>query len=353
MKTQVNQPQSNALAKSGDRVSVFGAMLERRKDELSKALDGRLSPDLVIRFMLTEMRKTPKLADCNDKSLFACLMQAAQFGLLPGGALQLIHFVPYSGEATPIIGYKGLRELALRATDVNKVALVDDIQSMVVYEKDEFDFAYGDAPFLTHKPSKDEDPGPIVAFYCIAWMHNSRKPFEVMWKRQVDAIRNRSQGYLYAEAHGRNSPWHLHYEEMGRKTVLRRLAKSLPTSIFPPEAHVNLDREDEREYRDAPKTAGRPAPKDELFGDALDAQFEPATEAAPEAPAAPASIDSYRAEIIQLHADLMEIADDVTAGDDAYQASGLTAKGVEDCNELPKLVALKNALAAELAKYKK
>lgn len=345
MKTQITKATSNAaggqMARAGDRVSSFGQMIERRKGELAKALDGRLNPDLLMRFMLTELRKTPKLAECNDRSLLGCLMQSAQLGLLPGGALGLMYFIPYGAEATPIIGYKGLRELALRS------GFVDDIQAQVVYEKDSFDFAYGDTPHLTHKPSSDDNPGAIVAFYAIAWLKNGRKPFEVMRKRDVDAIRARSRA-------GQNGPWVTDYVEMGRKTVIRRLVKSLPTSIFPPEAHEELDREDERDYR-AP--SGRPAPQEELFADAMDAEFENEAEAEASPPAPPAtpaaSLDEYRAEIVVLHSALIEATDDMSAGDAAFADAGLEVGNIGECNDLSKLVQVKNALKAAMLKGKK
>jgi len=260
----------NALATASDRVSTFGRLLEYKKEELTKALDGRLRPDLMIRFFVTELRKTPKLAECTDKSLLGCLIQAAQLGLLPGGALGLMYFIPYGSEATPIIGYKGLRELALRS------GLVDDLQAQVVYEKDTFDFAYGDTPHLVHKPSSDPEPGNIVAFYALAWLKSGRKPFEVMWKRDVEKIRARSRA-------GSNGPWVTDYVEMGRKTCIRRLCKSLPTSIFPPEAHEELDREDQREYRQPPARSLAAS----SFPGAVDAEFAPSPPAAP-AVAAPA-----------------------------------------------------------------
>jgi len=48
--------------------------------------------------------------------------------------------------------------------------------------------------------------------------------FEWMWRREIDAIRRSSKA-------AGDGPWVTHYEEMAKKTVIRRLAKRLPLSI--------------------------------------------------------------------------------------------------------------------------
>lgn len=54
--------------------------------------------------------------------------------------------------------------------------------------------------------------------------------FEVMSRQQVEHIRNCSQNYMFSRNKS-ETVWGQHFEEMGRKTVLRRLFKFLPVSI--------------------------------------------------------------------------------------------------------------------------
>src|SRR5260364_418273 len=61
-----------------------------------------------------------------------------------------------------------------------------------------------------------------------------RRPcLEVMSRRQVEAIRDASQGWKQAVRYKKQDshPWQTHFIEMGRKTVIRRLAKYLPLSV--------------------------------------------------------------------------------------------------------------------------
>ncbi|EUC94081.1 recombinase RecT, partial [Providencia alcalifaciens] len=48
--------------------------------------------------------------------------------------------------------------------------------------------------------------------------------FEVMTYNQIEKVRNSSKA-------GKNGPWATHWEEMAKKTVIRRLFKYLPVSI--------------------------------------------------------------------------------------------------------------------------
>jgi recombination protein RecT len=71
------------------------------------------------------------------------------------------------------------------------------------------------------KSSKPED---ILYVYAVAHLKGGGVQFEVMPKREVDAIRARSRS-------GNEGPWKTDYAEMAKKTVVRRLAKYLPLTI--------------------------------------------------------------------------------------------------------------------------
>ena len=75
--------------------------------------------------------------------------------------------------------------------------------------------------------------GEILGFYAIAKLKDGGHAFEFMSRFQVEAIRDASQGWQQAVKYKKESshPWAVHFPEMGRKTVIRRLAKYLPLSI--------------------------------------------------------------------------------------------------------------------------
>lgn len=171
-----------------------------------------------MRVALTSIAKTPDLLECSQQSLAAAVLQAAQLGLEPDGILGYAYLVPFKGTATLIPGYKGLLELARRSGKIST------IEARVVHAKDRFRFAYGLKPVLEHTPAQEAETGELVAVYAVAHLKDGGLQWEVMWKREVDAIRKRSR----ASASG---PWVTDYEEMAKKTVLRRLCKMLPASV--------------------------------------------------------------------------------------------------------------------------
>ena len=84
--------------------------------------------------------------------------------------------------------------------------------------------SYGLDERLHHVPARG-NRGEIIAFYAVAKLKDGGHQFEVMWREAVDRI------MLSTQSGGKYGPWKDNYEEMGRKTVIRRLSKYLPLSI--------------------------------------------------------------------------------------------------------------------------
>jgi recombination protein RecT len=195
---------------------TLAQMIERMKPEIARALPKHMNPDRMARIATTVLRQTPALGRCTPESFLGALMTASQLGLEPG-PLGEAYLVPYGNTATFIPGYRGLVKLAYQS------GMVATVSAQVVHEADEFDFAFGLDPFLTHKPALVEDPGKVVAAYAMVRFKDGASNFEVMSVAQVEAIRKRSK------ASG-NGPWVTDWEAMARKTVLKRLSKWMPLS---------------------------------------------------------------------------------------------------------------------------
>src|SRR5262249_27161008 len=152
------------------------------------------------------------------ESLLGAIMQSAQLGLEPDGLLGHAYLVPYGKTCQLLVGYKGMLQLTRRSGQIST------IQAHVVHAEDTFEFWFGLDPKLKHVPSDKENPGALIAVYAVAKMKDASIQFDVMRKREVDAIRARSRA-------SNEGPWVTDYEEMAKKTVLRRLCKMLPCSI--------------------------------------------------------------------------------------------------------------------------
>lgn len=193
-------------------------LIRRQRDQIARALPRALDPDRFLRVVLTEVRRTPRLADCDPRSLLGSMMVAAQLGLEPG-PLGHAYLVPYKREATLIVGYRGMIDLATRG---GRVLSVD---AHVVYEQDRFDFAYGTSPHLEHRPAL-ADRGEPVCVYAVAQIRDGGTMFRVLPMADVEARRARSQS-----ANSSHSPWKSDWAAMCRKSAVRALAPYLPMSV--------------------------------------------------------------------------------------------------------------------------
>lgn len=211
----------------------IGEFLLAQKKQIEAALPKHLTSDRMLRIVMTEIRKTPKLKECTPASLIGAVIQCSQLGLEPGGALGHAYLIPYGKECQFIVGYRGMIELARRS------GLVIAVSAHPFYEKDLFEFEYGTNEYLKHKPYKG-DRGEFFGSYAIAklatpsrklfdgstgeLLNNESYQFEVMYKEDIEKVRKRSKA-------ANNGPWVTDYEEMSKKCPVRRLFKYLPTSV--------------------------------------------------------------------------------------------------------------------------
>ena len=189
--------------------------------EIKKALPSVITPERFTRMVLSALSTTPKLAVCTPKSFLAAMMNAAQLGLEPNTPLGQAYLIPYKVKGVDTVqfqvGYKGLIDLAYRSGEVSVV------QAHIVYENDEFEYSLGLDPKLEHKPALKDRGAPILV-YAMFKTNNGGYGFEVM---SMDDCRRHAEKYSKAYASG-TSPWTTNFEEMCKKTVLKKCLKYAP-----------------------------------------------------------------------------------------------------------------------------
>lgn len=181
------------------------------------------------------LQQNPALMNADLPSLILSCQNAAQDGLLPDGREGALVMYGQKVQWQPMIG--GLRK---KLADVGF-----DIRADVVYENDEFDYDLGDDPRITHKaPKLGVDRGKVIGAYAIATGPDGSKYREVMDLKQLDAVAAVSRS-------GQGGPWAGPFRpEMYRKTVAKRLNKSLPlgTSDAAVRLQETLARDNERDF---------------------------------------------------------------------------------------------------------
>lgn len=209
---------------------TFAGMLEAMKPQLAAALPKHLNPERMVRVALTCYRMTPDLAKCDPMSVLAAVVQCAQLGLEPG-LLGQAYLLPFKRnkknpdgtwtstyECQFIPGYKGLLSLARRSGEVTAIG------TEIAYENDTFDMQLGIEPSITHKPLLDGDRGKPRLVYGVAKFRDGGYHFEWMPISAINAIRARSKSKD-------NGPWVTDFEQMARKTLIRRMSNYLPMSV--------------------------------------------------------------------------------------------------------------------------
>jgi len=214
-------------------------LLNERKGELAKMIPKTLSIDRLLKVAQIAATTTPQLAKCDVPSLIGAIGQCAQMGLEPNTVLGHAYLVPFNikrkdqdgnerwvNSVQVIIGYKGLIDLARRSGQIVSIAAHE------VCELDKFELVYGLDEKLNHTPALGER-GAVIGFYAVAKLKDGGHCCEFMSTHQVQQIRDGSQGWQQAVKYKSQDrhPWSAHFVEMGRKTVIRRLAKYLPLSV--------------------------------------------------------------------------------------------------------------------------
>lgn len=205
-----------------------------RSPEYTSKFQSMLPTDVSVeRFtavVLRAVQENPKLlAPETDKtSLFLSCQRAAQDGLLPDGREGALVMYGNKVQWQPMIG--GLRKRLAGAGF--------DLRTEIVYENDTFDYDLGDEPRITHKPFRAGDRGKVTDAYAIATnLATGEKYREIMSKAQLDDVAAISKS-------GNSGPWKGAFRtEMDRKTVGKRLIKSLPIDDRALQAIIARDNE--------------------------------------------------------------------------------------------------------------
>ena len=212
----------------------FNAQLKKMETEIKRALPKHMTADRFSRIVLTEIRRNPKLLQVmNDApvTLWSAILLSAQLGIDLTPSLGQGYIIPYNRnqqvdgkwvkkcEAQFQLGYRGLLDLVRRS------GLITSVTCEVVHENDEFDFCISPTnDTFSHKPFVKGDRGAPYLYYMIAKFSDGGYHIEWMTKDDVDKIKSRSKSPNVG-------PWVTDYDEMAKKTVIKRASKKLPLSV--------------------------------------------------------------------------------------------------------------------------
>ncbi|AMO58228.1 hypothetical protein GZ77_21105 [Endozoicomonas montiporae] len=227
-KATAKKSPATQVVDTAEKPATIKDLLRNNKNTIAQALENTpLTPERLLSVCMTEIRKTPKLRECSQASLVGSIIQSAQLGLEPGSALGHCYLIPFwnnklrSLECQFMLGYRGMLALARRSGSIVS------IDARVVYAADEFSLLYGTITEIIHKPKLTGEKGGVVGVYAVAQLQGGGTQVDFMPVEDILKIRDSSKGVQS----GKDTPWKTHFEEMAKKTVVRRLFKFLPVSV--------------------------------------------------------------------------------------------------------------------------
>jgi recombination protein RecT len=214
--TQNGQIQ-RSVPKPGGELIRF---IEQHQKDLAMVLPKHLTAERMARLAISAVRTTRGLEGCSVASFASAIMACSSLGLEPGSALGHAYLIPFKGECTLVIGYKGLIDLMYRS------GYVASVKAEPVFEGDEFSFEKGLEPKLRHVPCGEDDPNKLTHVYTIVrWKDGGEPLWDVLNRDQIMKRRNRSPA-----ANARSSPWLTDFVAMSQKTGVRAIAKWAPSA---------------------------------------------------------------------------------------------------------------------------
>lgn len=192
---------------------VRGA-IAKMAPEFKAALPAHVTAERFMRVTMTAVQNNPDLLTADRRSLYNAAMRAAQAGLLPDGREGAI--VTFSGKAQFMPMVAGVMKQVRNSGEISTWSV------QAVYENDVFEYELGDTERIMHKPAM-RGAGALIGAYSIVLMKDGERSREFMNVDQIEAIRKRSRS-------GNAGPWKTDYDEMAKKTVVRRHSKRLPMS---------------------------------------------------------------------------------------------------------------------------
>lgn len=243
--------------------------LDAYSPNFAAALPSHIPLERFKRTVITALNQNPDLRDADRRFFFNAAVKCAHDGLYPDGReAALVVFKTKikdaQGEYHWIKATQYMPMIAGIRKRMRNTGEVLSATAEVVYQKDRFAYVKGENPHIEHEPPPlGEDRGQPIGAYAIIKLANGEVLREVMDKREIERARAVSRS-----GQDENSPWSKWWDEMARKTVLRRCAKGAPTGS---ELDRLLARDDEAPEMALPSEATLipPRPRIEDYTDAL------------------------------------------------------------------------------------
>lgn len=203
----------------------FSTQLTDKLVSVESALPKDFNRERFVQNCLAVMNETPQLAKINPSQTIQGLLKGAYLGL--DFLNRECYLIPYGNSVQFQTDYKGEVKFAKKYS----TRKIKDIYAKVVRQGDEFVEEINDGnPSIDFKPIPFND-GDIIGAFAVVLYQDGGMSYEVMSVKDIQSVRNN-----YSKAN-QSKAWKNSFDEMCKKTVLRRLCKHVDTNFESIEAH--------------------------------------------------------------------------------------------------------------------
>lgn len=185
-------------------------------DQFKAVLPPHVTVERFSRVVLTAISGKPDLMAMDRKALFTACLECAKDGLLPDGKEAAL--VPFKGKPKYMPMVRGVIKTIRNSGELSTIL------ANCVFEKDKYRYwVDSTGEHIEHEPQVFGDRGKMIGVYALATLKDGSVSIEPLSMSDIEKVRNVSM----AKNAG---PWTDWYEEMAKKTAIRRLSKKLPMS---------------------------------------------------------------------------------------------------------------------------
>lgn len=230
---------ANQQATQRDEIAVIVSTIDRQERKYADILPSNVSWSDFRNAFLIAVQMNPRLLDADRQSLWLSLQKAASDGLKPDGregALVIFGDDQEDDDGNPVPSTaKGKKKVVWMPMIAGLIKLVrntgnvSNIRAKLIYKGEEVIVSdedgkesYKHIRTIREGSTIDDSPENIIGAFAVVNYKDGGWEIEPITRRQIDRIR--------AISRAKNGPWKTFYDEMAKKTVLRRLIKRLDKS---------------------------------------------------------------------------------------------------------------------------
>ncbi|MBR0693610.1 recombinase RecT [Bradyrhizobium lablabi] len=217
--TDVAERQQNPIA-------VFKQQVMSREQEFGAVLPAHIPAERFSRVILTAVNKNPALLHADRASLFSSAMMAAADGLLcDGREAALVIYRTKKKTSEGDVWIDAVQYMPMVAGILKKVRNSGELSTIVakvVYAGDRFrNWIDNEGEHLDYEAGESQERDIIRCAFAMAKLKDGSIEVEVLKPADIEKIRSVSRSKD-------KGPWVDWWEEMAKKSAIRRLSKRLP-----------------------------------------------------------------------------------------------------------------------------